>query len=222
MNNIPENIIQAVADAAFEAVKATYLVTPKAGYDYADARRAIIQHALDNPALAPFLAGGIGEYMDEELLEASNKADRMRLTGFNWFRAFIDALRRRESPALAKATPPAEVAIIEEQAWVDPVCGCIRSPYAPKDSPCPICKPDALVPLGPEDYPPGSVLRFAEQHWYNALYVSREVICLISGDSVAWKDWNKLQDDGWQINTSLPDTGRWDKDAWRPCSKPGK
>lgn len=149
--NIPENIIQVVADAAFETVKATHLVSPKAGYDYADARLAVIQHALNNPALAPFLAA---------------------------------------LPA-TKATSPAET------------------------------EPAAQVPLGPEDVKPGSVFRNAEVCWYNVKYVLDNCVCIdISGGNTLY--YEELKTERWQINTSIPDTGRWDANAWRPCSKPEK
>lgn len=225
--NIPENILQQVADAAFDQSPSSPLSCVPSGTNWKrqpNIRRAVIQHAITNPALAPFLAEGGGKYTDEELLEASNKADRMRLTGFNWLRAFLAALPRRESPALAEATPPAEVAIIEEQAWVDPVCGCIRSPDAPKDSPCPICNPAAQVPLGPEDVPPGSVIRGQNwaidwgKCWLAVLETTPTGVHCNRGDEYRFTSLHF----GWQINTSIPDTGRWDKDAWRPCSKPGK
>lgn len=86
-------------------------------------------------------------------------------------------------------------------------------------------KPEpAQVPLGPEDIKPNAWLDIHGE-----------------GEIVKVKSWGKLgvindcRDErrrifsydelfkmGSKINTSIPDTGRWDKDAWRDCSKLGK
>lgn len=61
--------------------------------------------------------------------------------GYGWF-VSPDVSETRDTHfadirlPVAEATPKTE-----EQAWIDPVCGCWRSPDVPKDSPCPICKP---------------------------------------------------------------------------------
>jgi len=82
-------------------------------------------------------------------------------------------------------------------------------------------EPAAQVPLGPEDCPPGSVFRNAEVCWYNVKYVLDNCVCIdINGRNTLY--YQDLKTERWQINTSFPDTGRWDKDAWRPCSKPRK
>jgi hypothetical protein len=220
--NIPQDTLQAVADAAFQSCDRIELVSwseSKYWKHQPNIRRAVIQHALSNPALAPFLAG-VGEYTAEELARAGNAAwESKNYFGLQWLRSFLAALPRRESPALAKATPPAEP---EPAVWSDPVCGCIRSPDAPKDSPCPICKPAAQAPLGPEDVPPGSTLRAAQGHWFIVLHVEATGVTISNVNGSRFIKWHELNDEGWQINISRPDTGRWDKDAWRPCSKPGK
>lgn len=180
--NIPQDTLQQVADAAFG--------NSQLAWGHASpARRAVIQHAITNPALAPFLS----------------------------------ALPRRKSPALAEATPPAEVAIIEEQAWVDPVCGCIRSPDAPKDSPCPICNPAAQVPqvdLEQDDFKPGTWIEYPCGARGEVEYVRKDRVKV---RGLAEQDtFTDLRLNGCRMNTSIPDTGRWDATAWRPCSKPGK
>lgn len=274
--NIPQDTLQAVADAAFKATPDEYAESlvykqddPSWKSD-APARRAVIRHALDNPALAPFLSGGIGEYTDEEVRSAWSAAEKTNTLGIQWVRAFIAALPRRESLDLAQAivraekaeadaavnygrllaareraekaeaelakwrselsavmpaaeaTPPAQPEPAEEPAWIDPVCGCWRSPDVPKDSPCPICKPAAQVPLGPGDCPPGSSLRSAKNHCFSIVYISATGVTVSNPNGSRHIKWHDLQDEGWQINTSIPDTGRWDAMAWRPCSKPGK
>lgn len=164
--NIPENILQQVADEAFLSSNGgmmglltcnkekNHVFWHEERYE----RRAVIQHALSNPALAPFLA----------------------------------ALPRRESPALAEPTPPAEP------------------------------EPSVQVPLGPEDCPPGSALRSAEGHWFNTTYATTEGVATTTQLETRFIVWTILMNEGWQINTSIPDTGCWDEKAWRVCSKPGK
>lgn len=199
--NIPEHILQDVADAAFLSSnggmmdlltcnkKKNHVFWHEERY----ARRAVIQHALDNPALAPWLNvpqawPPVGEYTDEELAEAASQGylSQDYLGTPRWLRAFLAALPRRESPALADAMPPAE--------------------------------PAAQVPLGPKDVPPGSVIRSKDQPdtcfwtvsqvWERGFYLRGECV-----------DWH-LAMERMEINTSIPDTGRWDANAWRPCSKP--
>lgn len=76
------------------------------------------------------------------------------------------------------------------------------------------------VPLGPEDVPPGSALRTAEGHWFNPTYATTEGVATTTQLGTRFIVWTILMNEGWQINTSIPDTGRWDATAWRPCSKP--
>ena len=76
-----------------------------------------------------------------------------------------------------------------------------------------------LIPLGPEDVPPGSVLRSGENHWFQVVYVRSQGVNICSLHRTNPIDWNKLKK-YWQINRSIPLTGKWDTTAWEPCSKP--
>ncbi len=88
-------------------------------------------------------------------------------------------------------------------------------------------KPDPVkVPLGPEDVPPGSVFRWIDQKhsflavWYSVAYVLKDNVCLFSEHREAHPAWKTLKDD-WEINRSLPETGKWDSSDWKPCWKEG-
>jgi len=78
-----------------------------------------------------------------------------------------------------------------------------------------------MVPLGPDDVPPGSVIRLANPNkrveWMPAFPVDTGVEMPSDGE------WSYLpfidMRERWQINRSIPLTGRWDKDAWQPCEK---
>lgn len=208
--NIPENILQAVADAAFENAQLTW------GHA-SSARRAVIQHALNNPALAPFLAGGIGEYTDMEIADAWRSANHT-MPFVSEIKRFLSALPRRESQALAEATPPFPCAINHTEQNVQ---------FRDAAGYCMICgtdwpDPAAEVPLGPEDVPPGSTLRAAQGHWFIVLHVVATGVTISNVNGSRFIEWHELKDEGWQINISRPDTGRWDANAWKPCSKPGK
>jgi hypothetical protein len=266
--NIPENTLQAIADAAFKNTDDSYCgslvcrsINPAWEIEN-EGRRAVIQHALDNPALAPFLAG-VGEYTDAELLEASNKAFREYCFGPEWRRAFLAALPRRESPALAEAIARAEkaekeLAVLKSSqlgilrpiaempekvpdgcmavfrwqdafgSWVtgtrEPTNGFFAILRLPAAEATPPAEPEpaAQVPLGPEDCPPGSALRSAKNHCFSVVYISSTGVTVFNPNGSRYIKWHDLQDEGWQINTSLPDIGRWDANAWKPCSKPGK
>lgn len=168
MNNIPENILQAVADASFLYSTQSFLTCSSTSAFWesdASSRRAVIQRALSDPTLAPFLA----------------------------------ALPRRESQALAQAIARVEKAEAELTAQ---------------------------VPLGPEDVPPGSVFTFgAKALWITPLCVSSDGVGFPETEPdkpLIQKFSFELLQEVAKINTSIPDTGRWDENAWRPCSKPGK
>jgi len=186
--NIPQYTLQQVADAAFAepfepwlSARAYHLPDWK-NQEYA--RRAVIQHALSNPALVPFLSRGIGEYTDEEIKAAA--MDTYTTYGIvinsTWLRSFLAAL-----PA-AEPTPPA-----------DP-------------------EPAAQVPLGPEDVKPNA--------WFKMLDGSIKPLEFATPFGVAIKGQREiftfgyLKDSGIKMNESLSGTGRWDANAWRPCSKP--
>jgi hypothetical protein len=73
------------------------------------------------------------------------------------------------------------------------------------------------VELGPEDVPPGSVIR--PQYWDGPPWIAVSKVCindcLIEGKAYTWEMLKS-----WQINRSLPLTGKWDATAWEPCHKP--
>ncbi len=74
-------------------------------------------------------------------------------------------------------------------------------------------------PLGPEDVPPGSVFRLHDAD------IGYEVPCEVSQEGVTFADdtgnfaktWEELRH--WQINRSIPMTGKWNPSAWEPCEK---
>jgi hypothetical protein len=72
------------------------------------------------------------------------------------------------------------------------------------------------VPLGPEDVPPGSMVRPA--YWTGEPWIAVSKVCindlLIDGKSYTW---DMLRT--WQINRSIPMTGKWNPDAWEACEK---
>ena len=77
------------------------------------------------------------------------------------------------------------------------------------------------VPLGREDVPPFSVIRRNPEqdhgqqwHWRCVSYVhGAGVQCGNRG-----YEWEELQRD-YQINRSIPLTGKWDATKWEPCEK---
>ena len=73
------------------------------------------------------------------------------------------------------------------------------------------------ITLGPEDVPPGSVIRVPEcdADWCPTASPTSSVV-RVDGDP--WPYVN-LMADGATINRSIPRTGRWDATAWEQCSK---
>ena len=83
------------------------------------------------------------------------------------------------------------------------------------------------LPLGPEDVPPGTVLRGAgEAKNYDGGW------CIITSCSRTgiriWREcdsnpteitWRTIKDAKSEINRSIPLTGKWDANAWEPCHK---
>lgn len=74
------------------------------------------------------------------------------------------------------------------------------------------------VPLGPEDVKPFTVIRRKGEaqtwHWRTVSYVDAvKVTCGNRGYG-----WDELASD-YERNESLPLTGKWNPDAWEPCSK---
>lgn len=94
-------------------------------------------------------------------------------------------------------------------------------PEAPKPEPA------FQLPLGPEDVPPGTVLRGAgEAKNYDGGW------CIITSCSCTgiriWREcdsnpteitWRTIKDAKSEINRSIPLTGKWDANAWEPCHK---
>jgi hypothetical protein len=217
--NIPENILQQVADAAFKALNIIYLASDPINGEYqADYRRAVIQHAISNPAFAPFLAGGIGEYTDMEIADAWRSAN-LTMPFVSEIKRFLSALPRRESPALAEASARAEKAEKELAAIKSSLPAAEATLSAEPET-------DAQVPLGPEDCPPGSVFTFgAKALWITPLCVASDGVGFPEtepNNPLIQKFSFELLQEAAKINTSISDTGRWDANAWRPCSKPGK
>ena len=82
-------------------------------------------------------------------------------------------------------------------------------------------EPKPKVPLGPEDVPPFSLIRRKPEqdngqqwHWRCVSYVHG--VGIQCGDR-GYK-WEELQKD-YQINHSIPLTGKWNPTAWEPCEK---
>ena len=80
------------------------------------------------------------------------------------------------------------------------------------------------VPLGPEDVPPFSVIRRKEQtdEYGKPQYWHWRLISYVTGIGPACADrgynWQELST-GYEINRSLPLTGKWNPDAWELCKK---
>lgn len=88
-------------------------------------------------------------------------------------------------------------------------------PEAPKPEPT-----TKTVPLGPEDVPPGSVLqKHGDGPYYTPLCVSTPDDGVYLHDTKPFKESYKALSEEWQINRSIPLTGKWDANAWEPCHK---
>lgn len=78
------------------------------------------------------------------------------------------------------------------------------------------------VELGPEDVPPGSVIRNdpanAYVAWWDIIMVTVQGV-LLGHQEPKIKTYAALLSQGDQINRSIPLTGKWDAKAWEPCSK---
>jgi hypothetical protein len=77
-----------------------------------------------------------------------------------------------------------------------------------------------FIDLGPEDVPPSSVFRLVyrslnSDSWTFA--VANGAGGIVIGDTfIDFRELGKL----YQINRSIPLTGKWNPDAWEPCHKP--
>lgn len=99
----------------------------------------------------------------------------------------------------------------KEWTWDDPSIIGWRYAVEPK--------PTKTVPLGPEDVPPGSVFRRKSRKdesdcWTSVLAINSDGV--VVGDS--FTTYSGMKDD-LEINRSIPLTGKWDANAWEPCSK---
>lgn len=78
--------------------------------------------------------------------------------------------------------------------------------------------PKPKVPLGPEDVPPGSMIKRIswDQEWVSLSQMTLGFVVILGNeDHVTFEE---LQSD-WLINRSIPLTGKWNPDAWEPCEK---
>lgn len=227
--NIPDNILQAIADAACEKVTVApgfLLACSEKEYpdDWAEEVPLRLGLAKDFlAAIAPHLApAGVGEYTDEEISLAWTSTTVSGPFFSERLRAFLSALPRREcNSELTKACLGLEKLVKELKASQ---LGVLRplaeAGLVPVATPEP--EPAEEVPLGPEDCPPGSVLKafsWGEHEWQLVSHLYSDGV-LLEGFPTSLS-WTELKDN-WQINSSIPDTGRWDANAWRDCSKPAK
>lgn len=95
--------------------------------------------------------------------------------------------------------------------WRDQQCDFTAEPH------CYRIKPEQQkVPLGPSDVLPGTVLRKSE--WLSAwqsLFGAYDRGLSFNGALWEWSDII----DTYQINRSIPLTGKWNPEAWEPCYK---
>lgn len=76
------------------------------------------------------------------------------------------------------------------------------------------------VPFDIFDVPPCSVLSLHPPRWFDIYGVCKEGIYVLDDEPLVetlWK-WNYLAEKV-KINRSIPLTGKWNPDAWEPCSK---
>jgi hypothetical protein len=106
--------------------------------------------------------------------------------------------------------------------WCEPVGRYrIKPTESAKPEPAdPYAEPQTkTVPLDPEDVPPGSVFGKHDRisfTWHQVIGVHKSTIKLsINAGTYAYE---QLVED-WQINRSIPLTGKWNPDAWEPCHK---
>ena len=89
--------------------------------------------------------------------------------------------------------------------------------FARTTRPIPV-KP-VFVPLGPEDVPPGSVVRWShgQPGWTNIDYVTQSGLWLPVARDPQFYSYDHLKEKA-EINRSLA-SGKWDANAWEPCRK---
>lgn len=75
------------------------------------------------------------------------------------------------------------------------------------------------VELGPEDVPPGSVIKTSPGIQALILRLNKESVYILGRSGISYEvEFTELKD-SWQINRSIPLTGRWNPDSWSPCHK---
>ena len=84
-------------------------------------------------------------------------------------------------------------------------------------------KPDPImVPLEAVDVLPGSVFRCLDWQKHGGYFtpsVHKSGVSWTSGIEVLFETFANLLEKNWQINRSIPITGKWDADAWEKCEK---
>jgi hypothetical protein len=85
-------------------------------------------------------------------------------------------------------------------------------------------KPEPVyVPLEISDVPPGSIFsRFPEHEYYQTMTNTSGWVSILEVAGAVMMSYMELKDQGWQINRSIPLTGKWNPDAWQPCRKEAK
>lgn len=75
------------------------------------------------------------------------------------------------------------------------------------------------VPLGPEDVPPGSVIKTMEVIQAQILRINKEAVFILGSRGTPYEvTFEELQSD-WLINRSIPLIGKWNPNAWEACEK---
>ena len=75
------------------------------------------------------------------------------------------------------------------------------------------------VPLGRDDVPPGSVIKTMEVIQAQILRINKEAVFILGSRGTPYEVTFEELQDGWQINRSIPMTGKWDANAWEACEK---
>lgn len=77
------------------------------------------------------------------------------------------------------------------------------------------------VPLGIGDVTPGSVFREERSEaWFSPTRVTFDGIHYVNiGQGIQFTYFTSLHQARYEINRSIPLTGKWNPDAWEPCHK---
>lgn len=249
MNNIPENILQQVADAPFLAGIGEYtddeIKTAWTGTvlwhgearSFEDRLRAFLA-ALprrESPALAEAIARAEKAESNAAVNYGMLLAARVRAEEAE---KEHDALKSFQLGILRPIAEMPETvpdgcfmvfgwqaggkywAIGEAKSAFDTHFAILRLP-APEATPPAEPEPAAQVPLvdlEQDDFKPGTWIEFPDGTRGEIDFVHRDRVHV--GGLLKERTFTELRKSGCRINTSLPDTGRWDANAWRPCSKP--